>query len=82
MNCQVKIAKKGNMRTIGTANHVICKSWQSGHHDIGFLCFSFGNDAAWKVRIDEARKLVTKAIDLGINFFDTVNVYSQGGRMK
>ena len=41
-------------------------------------CMSFGNDAAWKIEIDEARKLVNKAIDLGINFFDTANVYSAG----
>jgi hypothetical protein len=27
--------------------------------------FSFGNDAALEVRIDEARKLVKKAIDVG-----------------
>jgi aryl-alcohol dehydrogenase (NADP+) len=39
---------------------------------------SFGNDAAWKVELDQARKLVKKAIDLGINFFDTANVYSSG----
>ena len=41
-------------------------------------CMSFGNDAAWKVERDEARKLVKKAIDLGITFFDTANVYSLG----
>jgi aryl-alcohol dehydrogenase (NADP+) len=39
---------------------------------------SFGNDAAWKVELDQAQKLVKKAIDLGINFFDTANVYSSG----
>ena len=41
-------------------------------------CMSFGNDAAWKIEVDEARKLVNKAIDLGINFFDTANMYSAG----
>jgi 1-deoxyxylulose-5-phosphate synthase len=41
-------------------------------------CMSFGNDAAWKVELDQAQKLVRKAIDLGINFFDTANVYSSG----
>lgn len=41
-------------------------------------CMSFGNDAAWKVELDQARKLVKKAIDLGIDFFDTANVYSTG----
>jgi aryl-alcohol dehydrogenase-like predicted oxidoreductase len=41
-------------------------------------CMSFGNDAEWKVELDQARKLVKKAIDLGITFFDTANVYSTG----
>ena len=41
-------------------------------------CMSFGNDAAWKVELDEARPIIRKAIDLGINFFDTANVYSLG----
>lgn len=41
-------------------------------------CMSFGNDDAWKVELDKARPLVKKAIDLGINFFDTANVYSLG----
>jgi aryl-alcohol dehydrogenase-like predicted oxidoreductase len=41
-------------------------------------CMSFGNDAKWKLQLEEARKIVNKAIDLGINFFDTANVYSAG----
>jgi len=41
-------------------------------------CMSFGNDNAWKLELDGARPLVEKAIDLGINFFDTANVYSLG----
>lgn len=41
-------------------------------------CMSFGNDAPWKVEIDETRPIIKKAIDLGINFFDTANVYSLG----
>ena len=39
---------------------------------------SFGNDAAWKVELDDARPIIKKAIDVGINFFDTANVYSLG----
>jgi len=39
---------------------------------------SFGADAAWKVELDQARRLVKKAVDLGVNFFDTANVYSAG----
>jgi aryl-alcohol dehydrogenase (NADP+) len=45
---------------------------------ICFGCMSFGNDNAWKLELDEARPLVKKALDLGINFFDTANVYSLG----
>ncbi len=41
-------------------------------------CMSFGNDAAWKLEVSDARKIVERAIDLGINFFDTANVYSSG----
>lgn len=41
-------------------------------------CMSFGNDAPWKLEVNEARKIVEKAIDRGINFFDTANVYSNG----
>ncbi len=41
-------------------------------------CMSFGTDAAWKVGLDEAQRLVKKAVDLGVNFFDTANVYSSG----
>jgi len=41
-------------------------------------CFSFGEDAAWKVGLDRAQGLVKRAIDLGWNFFDTANVYSSG----
>ena len=45
---------------------------------ICFGCMSFGNDNAWKLELNDARPLVEKAIDLGINFFDTANVYSFG----
>jgi aryl-alcohol dehydrogenase-like predicted oxidoreductase len=41
-------------------------------------CMSFGNDAPWKVELDQAQRLVKKAVDLGVNFFDTANVYSSG----
>jgi aryl-alcohol dehydrogenase (NADP+) len=41
-------------------------------------CMSFGKDAAWKLELNQARPIIKKAIDLGINFFDTANVYSAG----
>lgn len=39
---------------------------------------SFGNAQEWHLEIDEARPIVKKALDLGINFFDTADVYSRG----
>jgi len=49
------------------------------------LCFgtmTFGGNKTWpalgKVEQDEASKLVKKAIDGGINFIDTANIYSLG----
>ncbi|MEM2905896.1 MAG: aldo/keto reductase [Candidatus Bathyarchaeia archaeon] len=41
-------------------------------------CMSFGNAAEWMIEIDEARPIVERALDLGVNFFDTANVYSRG----
>ncbi len=39
---------------------------------------SFGNSQEWQLEIDEARPIVERALDAGINFFDTANVYSRG----
>jgi aryl-alcohol dehydrogenase (NADP+) len=41
-------------------------------------CMSFGNASEWMIEIDKARPIVKRALDLGINFFDTANVYSKG----
>jgi aryl-alcohol dehydrogenase-like predicted oxidoreductase len=41
-------------------------------------CLSFGNDAAWKIELEESRAIIRKAIELGVNFFDTSNAYSSG----
>jgi len=41
-------------------------------------CMSFGNDADWKLEIDKARPIVKRSLDLGINFYDTANAYSNG----
>jgi len=41
-------------------------------------CMSFGNDAGWKLEIDKARPIVKRSLDLGINFYDTANAYSNG----
>ena len=39
---------------------------------------SFGNTADWMVEKEEAFKVLNRAWDLGINFYDTANVYSRG----
>src|SRR2546427_8960357 len=39
---------------------------------------SFGNSEEWMVENDKARPIVKRALDLGVNFFDTANVYSNG----
>ena len=45
-------------------------------------CMSFGvpdrGSHAWTLPEDQSRPLIRKALDLGINFFDTANVYSDG----
>ena len=41
-------------------------------------CMSFGDADNWKVDGDAAKKVLKRAWDLGINFFDTANVYSNG----
>ncbi|MFU8867975.1 aldo/keto reductase [Natronococcus sp.] len=41
-------------------------------------CMSFGSGQEWMLDEEEGRELVERAIDLGINFFDTANVYSAG----
>lgn len=45
---------------------------------IAIGCGSFGNDEPWRIEKDDAKKTVDKALDLGINYFDTANVYSYG----
>src|SRR3989442_13466767 len=39
---------------------------------------SFGNSEEWMIEVDKARPIVTRTLDLGVNFFDTANVYSKG----
>ena len=41
-------------------------------------CMSFGNGADWMVDGEGAMKVLGRAWDLGVNFFDTANVYSHG----
>jgi aryl-alcohol dehydrogenase-like predicted oxidoreductase len=39
---------------------------------------SFGSGFDWMLPEDQSFAIVRKALDLGINFFDTANVYSVG----
>jgi aryl-alcohol dehydrogenase-like predicted oxidoreductase len=41
-------------------------------------CMSFGDARGWMLELDHARPILQKALDLGITFFDTANVYSRG----
>jgi aryl-alcohol dehydrogenase (NADP+) len=45
-------------------------------------CMSYGESArgnhAWSLSEDESRPFIRRAIEAGINFFDTANVYSDG----
>jgi len=49
---------------------------------IGLGCLSFGDPArgthSWTLREDESKACIRRALELGINFFDTANVYSAG----
>ena len=39
---------------------------------------SFGNSEEWMVELENAKPIVKRAVDLGVNFFDTANLYSNG----
>lgn len=41
-------------------------------------CMSFGGEANWMANGEVAKQVLKRAWDLGINFFDTANVYSKG----
>jgi aryl-alcohol dehydrogenase-like predicted oxidoreductase len=45
-------------------------------------CMTYGapdrGDHAWTLPEDQSRPLIRQALDLGINFFDTANIYSDG----
>ncbi len=47
---------------------------------IGLGCMSFGSTEwrDWVLNKEESQPIIEKAIDLGINFFDTANIYSRG----
>ncbi|HLD41964.1 MAG TPA: aldo/keto reductase [archaeon] len=49
--------------------------------EIGFGCWGIGG-SMWKSKDEDSRKALKKAIDVGINFFDTAWVYGEGHSEK
>lgn len=45
---------------------------------LGMMSYGDPNDLKWSLPEDEARPMVQHAVDRGINFFDTADVYSHG----
>ena len=45
---------------------------------LGMMSFGDPTISKWTLPLEEARPIVKRALDLGINFFDTANVYSSG----
>ncbi len=49
---------------------------------LGLGCMSFGDPSkgnhAWTLNYEDSKKIIHQALDLGINFFDTANIYSLG----
>src|ERR1700727_380224 len=45
-------------------------------------CMSYGNPEngpqAWSLNEEQSRPFLKRALELGINFFDTANIYSRG----
>ncbi|PSP86591.1 aldo/keto reductase [Halobacteriales archaeon QH_8_68_33] len=41
-------------------------------------CMSFGSEEPWMLDEKEGRDVIERAIELGVNFFDTANAYSDG----
>ena len=41
-------------------------------------CMSFGGMADWMLNEDASMPILRKAVEAGINFFDTADIYSRG----
>jgi 1-deoxyxylulose-5-phosphate synthase len=41
-------------------------------------CMSFGDGTGWMLNEEQARPIIHRALDAGINYFDTADVYSDG----
>ena len=45
---------------------------------LGCMSFGTGSRYEWTLKESESRPIIERAIDLGINFFDTANIYQYG----
>jgi len=45
---------------------------------LGMMSYGDPKISKWTLDLDSSRPIIKKALDLGINFFDTANVYSSG----
>src|SRR6266487_2623162 len=72
---------KQDERAIASARSMQYTHLGSTGMQVSRICLgtmSFGNSEEWMVEIDKARPIVQRALDLGLNFFDTANLYSNG----
>ena len=46
--------------------------------EVGFGAWQFSGDSWGEVRYEDAKRTVEKALELGVNFFDTAQVYGMG----
>jgi aryl-alcohol dehydrogenase-like predicted oxidoreductase len=46
---------------------------------VGMGVWQFSGDAWGAISYEQAKAVVVKAVDVGINFFDTAAVYGRGG---
>src|SRR6266545_453807 len=46
---------------------------------LGAMSYGNPSDRAWFLPEEEGRPFIQRALDLGINFFDTADMYSRGG---
>jgi 1-deoxyxylulose-5-phosphate synthase len=70
------------METDGTMKYVKLGKTGLDISPISLGCMTFGDpnrgNHSWSLPEDESRPLIKQAIEAGINFFDTANVYSDG----
>ena len=45
---------------------------------LGMMSYGYPSKQGWYLDLDDARPIIKKALDMGINFFDTANTYSSG----